>query len=79
MSMVFAFADIKKAREFAAAVKQRYGLDGQVFDDADEAHEHDYFPWVQVPPIVHIDRASLETETEVERLVNQYGGTFLGT
>lgn len=61
MSLIFdSFPNMERAQAFATAVKERYGLDGQVFSDPDKAAEHDWFPWVQVPPIVHIDRIDYE-------------------
>ena len=44
MSLIFdSFPNIDEARQFAEAVKKRFGLDGQVFDDAVEAYNHDPF------------------------------------
>jgi hypothetical protein len=57
MSLIFdTFPAVEHARAFQAEVKKRFGLDGQVFEDAAAAQQHDPFPWEQVPPIVHIDR-----------------------
>ena len=40
------------AREFVAAVRERFGLDGQTFSSAEAAHQHDRFPFRQVPPVL---------------------------
>jgi hypothetical protein len=83
MSMIFnGFPNLEQAQAFAKEVERRYGLNGQVFMDADAAHEHDVFPWVQEPPVVHIDRAENDaeaTEVKVQRLAVEFGGKFLGT
>jgi hypothetical protein len=88
MSLIFnGFPSEQSARNFVAAVKDRYDCDGQVFMNAEEAHAHDPFPCVQEPPVVHIDRhesgksedLSLESEDLIENLVADFGGTFIGT
>jgi hypothetical protein len=79
MSLIFMFGEMDRAKAFVAEVKKRFGLDGQVFDDAEEAHRHDPFPWVQEPPVAHIDRCDPETEVVIERLAPGFGGTFIGT
>jgi hypothetical protein len=84
VSLIFdRFPNLKQARAFATEVKKRYRLNGQVFISAYAAQEHDPFPWVLDPPIVHIERpeteSALETESAVEHLVTKFGGTFAGT
>ena len=86
MSLIFTrFPDMDQARAFAAAVKDQHGLDGQVFDDAVAAHNHDPFPWVQHPPVVHIDReldgvdSTVATEDAVIAMVPKFGGVYVGT
>jgi hypothetical protein len=79
MSMIFEFGEMSQAEAFVREVKQRWGLDGMTFDDADKAHEHSLFPWVEEPPIAHIDRAELEVEEQVERAATEFGGKFIGT
>jgi hypothetical protein len=78
MSMIFDnFPNIERARAFQHEVKERFDLDGAVFIDPVAAHEHDPFPWRQIPPVVHIDRADHDgIEKEVEDLVNEFGGAF---
>jgi hypothetical protein len=66
MRLIFEFDEMKRAEEFVAAVKERFGLDGQTFDDADAAFNHDPFPWVLNPPIVHIDRVPWHPEHEAK-------------
>jgi hypothetical protein len=47
-SMIFEFKEMAQARQF--------NVDGRVFDDAEAATRAHEFPWVQSPPVVHIDR-----------------------
>ncbi len=54
--MIFEFKEMARADAFAAAVKNRFGLDCRVFDDAEAAQRAHLFPWVQYPPVVHVDR-----------------------
>jgi hypothetical protein len=87
MSAIFdGFDSMDAAREFVAAVRERFGLDGQTFSSAEVAHQHDWFPFRQTPPIAHIDRPSsdrddfLATEAAVRELVSEFGGgEFIGT
>jgi hypothetical protein len=87
MSLIFdSFPTMERAHAFQAEVKKRFNLDGQVFADAAEAFDHDPFPYEMKPPVVHIDRPGLRTtaipftiEQHIERLVEDYGGIFLGT
>jgi hypothetical protein len=80
MSLIFnEFVNVDRAREFVATVRERFGLEGQVFESEDDAHVHDPFPWVQEPPVTHIDRTDLATEEQVIALACEFGGTFLGT
>jgi hypothetical protein len=83
--MIFRFTEIKPAEGFVRAVKERFQLDGQVFDNEDAAQEHDPFPGGQIPPIAHIDRVDraradkLKVEEQVEKFAEELGGTYLGT
>jgi hypothetical protein len=93
MSMIFdGFENMDRAREFVAAVHERFGLDGQTFSSAEAAYEHNWFPFEQVPPIACINRqfellrsteAAFQefcaTENAVEKLVSEFGGEFIGT
>lgn len=84
MSLIFdRFPEMEKARQFAIAVKARFDLDCQVFDDERKAFAHDYFPWRLDAPIVHVDRPwckdQLAIEDAVEKSVKEFGGTFAGT
>ena len=55
--LVFEFKEMERAVAFATAVKSRFNLDCRVFDDAEAAAaSHPFFPWVQSPPVVHVDR-----------------------
>jgi hypothetical protein len=70
-------------------VRDRFGLDGQLFDSEADAQEHDPFPGALDLPIIHIDRVDdtsisteelLEAERRVEEFVVQsFGGRFAGT
>ena len=90
--MIFEFNVMKDAENFAAAVKQKFGLDCRVFDDAEAAARSHMFPWVQEPPVVHVDRPwwkkEIETlewdqawavEREIESLAKLFDGEFVGT
>jgi hypothetical protein len=69
MSMIFEFKAMKQAKAFVAAVKKRFHLDGQTFDDADAAQEHDFFPFVQIPPVAHIERVDGDVAEVQKRLL----------
>jgi hypothetical protein len=91
--MIFEFKEMEQAKAFAAEVKKRFRLDGRVFDDADEAAASHVFPWVQEPPVVHIDRPwwevspedrkvwdkAWEIEGKVQKVVSKFNGEFVGT
>src|SRR5262249_17457909 len=62
--MIFEFKEMAQAEAFAAAVKSRFHLDGRVFDDAEAAGRAHMFPWVQYPPVVHIDRPWWELDPD---------------
>ena len=85
MSLIFELPSMTSADEFVAAVKTRFGVEAQIFTTNDDAQEHDPFPWVLNPPIVHVDRGygggmypGGGAESEVEALVLEFGGTFVG-
>jgi hypothetical protein len=63
MSMIFEFGEMSQAEAFVREVKQRWGLDGMTFDDADKAHEHSLFPWVEEPPIPTSTAPSLKSRS----------------
>jgi hypothetical protein len=92
--MIFEFKKMDQAEAFAAAVKSRFDLEGRVFDDAEAAARSHFFPWVQTPPVVHVDRPrwkpcddalqeerdrAFQIERRIEELAVQLGGTFVGT
>lgn len=54
--MIFEFKEMDQAKAFAAAVKEQFDLGSRVFDDAEAAARSHAFPWVQCPPVVHVDR-----------------------
>jgi hypothetical protein len=54
--MIFEFKDIEQAKDFAAEVLQRYKLAGRVFDNVEDAERAHLSPFLQTPPVVHIDR-----------------------
>jgi hypothetical protein len=54
--MIFEFKELETAKAFADAVKKRFHLDGRVFDDAKAAERAHKYPFVQHPPVAHIDR-----------------------
>ena len=78
MSLIFdSFSSMERAQAFVAKVKERFGLAGQVFDNSDDARQHDFFPGVQQPIIVHIDRPCKIQDDN--RMVDEFDGTFIGT
>jgi hypothetical protein len=54
--IIFKFKDMEQAKAFATEVWQQYKLPGRVFDNAEDAERAHMFPWVQEPPVAHIDR-----------------------
>jgi hypothetical protein len=80
MSMIFdKFKSRQRALDFKAQVKRSYGLNGRIFSTSQAAQRCDPFPGRLVPLIVHIDRADLEVERQIERLARRFGGTYVGT
>jgi len=88
MSLIFdRFPTVAHAEAFVIEVRRRFGADGQVFMDAREAQAHDPFWGGQDPPIVHVDRhhcvddrdLGRGVEVRIEMLVDEFGGTYLGT
>ena len=92
--MIFEFKEMEQAKAFAASVKEQFNLDGRVFDDAEAAARAHAFPWVQYPPVVHIDRPwwflprgasktwwdeAFKFERKIEKLAVKFGGRFIGT
>ena len=87
--MIFEFKEMDRAKAFAAAVEGRFGLGSRVFDDADEAAKSHAFPFVQNPPVVHVDRPYWKTgipsdetigiERQIEELAKEFSGKFVGT
>lgn len=57
VSLIFdRFPSHECAEAFRVAVKEKFKLDGQIFDTVTAAQKHDPFPFQLEPPIVHIDR-----------------------
>jgi hypothetical protein len=54
--MIFEFKTMQQAHAFAAAVKRVFDLDSRVFDDVEAAERSHHYPFVQEPPVVHVDR-----------------------
>ncbi len=84
--MIFEFEQLDKALAFAAEVKRRLHLDSRVFDDAEAAARSHAFPWVQYPPVVHVDRSdeadwrrAIAVEGAIGKLAEEFGGKFVGT
>jgi hypothetical protein len=85
MSMIFdSFDSMDAAREFVAAVHERFGLDGQTFASAEAAHE-DWYRSGRCPPSPTSTAPRfgcddfLATEAAVEELVGEFGGEWAGT
>jgi hypothetical protein len=84
MSLIFdSFKTEQDARRFIDRVQQaRPGRECQLFLSNEEAQKHDVFPWVQIPPIVHVDRTGegVADEEEIEALVDEFPmAVFAGT
>jgi hypothetical protein len=90
--MIFEFKEMNRAKAFADAVQERFGLGGRVFDDADAAAASHAFPWRQEPPVVHIDRPWWGTDPKttewddawkieplIGKMAKEFGGVFVGT
>jgi hypothetical protein len=74
MSLIFdSFPDMRKAHAFRECVKQRFGVEGEVFATDDEAYEHDMCPWALEPPVVLIDRVGCESATEITAIKQRFG------
>ena len=90
--MIFEFKKLDQAKAFAAAVKKRFGLDGRVFDNVEDAYRAHMNPFEQKPPVAHIDRpwwgvdanspqwdAAWKIEPQIEKMAKKFGGKFTGT
>jgi hypothetical protein len=86
--MIFEFKEMEQAKAFAAAVKSLFDLDGRVFDNVEDAYRAHVNPFVQHPPVAHIDRPfwkigackkAWKIERKVEKLALKYGGELIGT
>ena len=92
--IIFEFKELTRAEAFARAVKKQFGLGGRVFDDEAAAAASHLYPFVQRPPVVHIDRPwwnidpktspkewdeAWKIELEIDDMAAKFGGTFLGT
>jgi hypothetical protein len=91
--MIFEFKEMEQAKAFAATVKERFQLDGRVFDNVEEAYRAHTYPFVQKPPVAHIDRPNwflpddaskkqrdqaFKIELQIEKLAREFGGKFIG-
>ena len=82
MSLIFdRFKTELDARSFMEQVRKIYpDAECQLSMDSMKAHDHDVFPWVQIPPVVHVDRPEDgEDEQVLEALVEDFNGVFAGT
>lgn len=75
MSLIFdSFPSLQHAREFADHVTEiEPQLRTWVFETAADANAHDPFPYGLAPPIVHVERPSLDDDSSIER-VRELGG-----
>ena len=80
MSMIFGFTEMDRAEAFVAQVKERFGLDGQTFDDEEESYKHAQYPFELTPPVAHINRTcDDDVRDQVGALAISFGGKFIGT
>ena len=91
--IIFEFKTMKAAIAFAEAVEQRFKLDSRVFDNVEDAYRSHLYPFVQTPPVVHVDRPWWEVdphnkkawdeawklELQIEKLAVKLGGEWIGT
>ena len=78
--MIFdGFDSLKSARRFAAHAASTFGLSVNVYEDADDAHAADPFPWVLTAPVVHVERTDDTTETRLAHAVARFSGVYAGT
>ncbi len=88
--VIFGFEKMDQAEAFAAAVKERFNLEGRVFDGAVGAARYHMSPWQ-----VDVDRpkwflpkgasdeardATMQTERQIREMAEEeFGGHFIGT
>jgi hypothetical protein len=83
------FATVHDAAAFITKVQELHPeLHCQMFTDSESAGEHDVFPSVQEPIVVHVDRVAdkgqsiddlVAAEEAIERLADEFTGVFVGT
>lgn len=73
------FASRNHANNFVDWVASNHGLRCTIHDSQQSSNAVDPFPFMLDPPIVLVQRASLETEEAVEASVTLFGGVFAGT
>jgi len=73
------FPDRAAAERFVAAVKKQFGLGATVHDSPDESSAIGPFPFALFPPVVLVERASIEWDRTLEHFVERFGGEFAGT
>jgi hypothetical protein len=74
--MIFEFKQMKQAEAFVQEVKERFDLDGRVFDDEEEAYLHDPHPFQVTGLAVHIDRVEIDSgRAEVKKCMKRFGLT----
>jgi hypothetical protein len=73
--LIFEFKQMEQAKAFVEAVKERFGLWGQTFDNVDEAAQHTPYPFVLDPPLVLIERVWPEGDAEVTAVKRRFGLT----
>jgi len=92
MSMIFDnFPSLEKAEAFAKKVREHYCLRAQVFMEENQAQEHDRGPEVHVDRVVLVVKEkgvrnlrkeiawTIAIEEGVEKLVEEFGGVYIGT
>jgi hypothetical protein len=80
MSLIFEFSGMRQAKSFVRLVKNRFGLKGKTFEDAEKAEAAACFPFQLCAPVALIDRAeTTEIELAIENLAEESGGKFVGT
>ena len=73
------FQDLEQAEAFARETRVTTQLGTAVYTDIMTAQEADPIPVMLNPPVVHVDRTAEWLEDAIVKLVDVYGGVFVGT
>jgi len=74
--MIFEFKHIVQAEAFVDEVKCRFHLEGRVFDNAEAAYRAHLYPFVQTPPVAHIDRPYWKLDEKALKNKKKWNAAF---